>query len=372
MRFEFLRVKPDADRQALHHLDPVAGGVLRRDGRKSCPRACGKAFHHALITNRTAIKIGIKLDLLADPHLAQLDFLEVGVDVHFLHRHHGQQRHSRLHTLPQLHLSLGDDAINRRADHRALQIDGSLIAASASKGDFRIRLLVRPGNQHRIGLARAQGGRAIGLGLRSSGSRRRKIRLGTGKGIFGAGQLLAGNRTGRRERLAAREVDFRAGEISFSRSKLRGGPLLISLTRGNLRGQAAVVGNKALDAARCPSQIRLGLRQREPGVGLIDPDQHITLLHRLRISHQHLADRPANRRCHLSDFNGGIRIIGGYEVRSMKIPVAARPRRKQDDQPAQSEQLPLALGFAERRVLYGFRHDKILVSFSAQRRNALC
>ena len=38
-RVELLRIERDAHRQALHDLDPVAGGVLRRDERRR-PRRC--------------------------------------------------------------------------------------------------------------------------------------------------------------------------------------------------------------------------------------------------------------------------------------------------------------------------------------------
>ena len=43
MAGEFGRVEGDAHRQALHHLDPVAGGVLRRDQGEGRAGAAGEA-----------------------------------------------------------------------------------------------------------------------------------------------------------------------------------------------------------------------------------------------------------------------------------------------------------------------------------------
>ena len=57
-----------------------------------------------------------------------------------MHRHDGEQRRTGLHALAELDLALGDDAIERRADDRAFEIDGRLIAARAGEGDFRVGL----------------------------------------------------------------------------------------------------------------------------------------------------------------------------------------------------------------------------------------
>ena len=295
-----------------------------------------------MINHRTAVNVGVKLHLLADPDFLQLDFLEVGIDVHLLHRRHRQQWHPRLHPLPQLHLTLGDNAIHRCPDHRAFQIHRRLVAPGAGEGHFRIAFLVCTGNQHGIGLTRTQGRRAVSPGLRRRRPGCRQIRLCPGIGISGAGQFLAGNRTGGSECLAARQVDFCAGNIRLGSRPLCSRPLLVGITGSNLRRQTAVIGDKALDTPPGPPEIRLRLRQSKPGIRRVDPDQHIALFDCLRIRHQHLADRPADGRRDLSDFNGGVGVIGGHKVRRIQIPVGGSPGAQQQHQRPQPDQLLLA------------------------------
>src|SRR5262249_55294956 len=112
---ELVGLERDADRHALHHLDPVAGGVLRRDGGEGRAGAAGEARNHAAILDLLAVEVRIHLDLLADAHLVELAFLEIGVDVHLRKRHHGEQRATCLHLLADLHGAARHHAVDRRA-----------------------------------------------------------------------------------------------------------------------------------------------------------------------------------------------------------------------------------------------------------------
>src|SRR5258706_14552882 len=68
---QFLGLKRDAHRNALHHLDPVAGGVLRRDDRKGRAGAAAHAGNLAVIDDLAAIQVGGQRHLLADAYIAE-------------------------------------------------------------------------------------------------------------------------------------------------------------------------------------------------------------------------------------------------------------------------------------------------------------
>jgi hypothetical protein len=55
---QVLGVERDAHRHALHHLDPVAGGVLRRQQRKGGAGAGAQAGHAAAVLDLAAVDIG--------------------------------------------------------------------------------------------------------------------------------------------------------------------------------------------------------------------------------------------------------------------------------------------------------------------------
>src|SRR3546814_6952148 len=63
-------------RQPLHHLDPVAGRILRREQRKAVPGARAETLHMSL-EFKVGKSIDFELGMLAEAHIAQLLFLEV-------------------------------------------------------------------------------------------------------------------------------------------------------------------------------------------------------------------------------------------------------------------------------------------------------
>ena len=113
---QFLRIERDAHRHALDDLDPVAGGILRRQQREGAARARAQALDMAVIGDTAAIDIGGDGHRLADAHVLQLHFLEIGVDPDIGQRHHRHQRRARRDLLADLDGALGDHAIHRRDD----------------------------------------------------------------------------------------------------------------------------------------------------------------------------------------------------------------------------------------------------------------
>jgi hypothetical protein len=114
------RVERDAHRHPLHHLDPVAGGVLRRQQRERRAGADAEAGDRALVFDLLAVDVGGQLHRLADADLAQLHFLEVGVDPDLVQRDDGHQRRAGGDALAELHGALGDVAVHRRRQRGAL------------------------------------------------------------------------------------------------------------------------------------------------------------------------------------------------------------------------------------------------------------
>src|SRR5690606_11946464 len=104
---QLLRVQLDPHRHALHDLDPVARGVLRRQQRERAAGTQAERGDLALVADAAAVQVGLDLDRLADAHARQLGLLEVGLHPHLLQRHHGHQGGARLHALAQLHLAPG-------------------------------------------------------------------------------------------------------------------------------------------------------------------------------------------------------------------------------------------------------------------------
>src|SRR5262249_4352273 len=68
---EFGSVELDAHRHALHHLDPVAGGVLRRDRGECRAGAARQAGHGSVVRDLAAIEVGDHLRRLANTHAVQ-------------------------------------------------------------------------------------------------------------------------------------------------------------------------------------------------------------------------------------------------------------------------------------------------------------
>ena len=177
----------------------------------------------------------MQFDGLADANILELHFFEVGVDVHVLHRHYGQQRHARLHALTKLNLALGNDAIDGGDDDGALKVHGRLVATSACQRNFRVGVLGGIGDEYGIGFTRTEGRAAVCLGLRSGGARSNQVGFGGGKTVLRTGQFISRYGARCQQCLSAGEVDFCPLKICFGRAELSGRSLLVGITRSDLR-----------------------------------------------------------------------------------------------------------------------------------------
>jgi hypothetical protein len=74
----------DPDRQPLDHLDEIAGGVLGRQQCKALSGSHGETGDPASEDVRTAVHVDAQIDGLSDAQVAQLRFLEVGVNPDFV------------------------------------------------------------------------------------------------------------------------------------------------------------------------------------------------------------------------------------------------------------------------------------------------
>ncbi len=102
-------------------LDPVAGGVLRRQHRelRSGP---GTDRRDATLEHEAGVGVEADFGRLADAHVVEVGFLEVGFDVGALVGDQGQHRQAGDRLLADLQpVGLGDAAGDRRADVGAAQ-----------------------------------------------------------------------------------------------------------------------------------------------------------------------------------------------------------------------------------------------------------
>src|SRR5450631_3036851 len=147
MRAQLLRIKRDSDRQALYHLDPVAGGILRRDERKSRAGAATDAHDFAVIFDGATVEVGGQYRRFADMDVAQLRLFIVGAHVQRCNRHDGHQRLAGLHLLADLHGILDDDPVDRGCDARARHIELGLRKLGTRRLDLGIGVRARALNE---------------------------------------------------------------------------------------------------------------------------------------------------------------------------------------------------------------------------------
>src|SRR5258705_2252472 len=110
MLAELAAFERDAHRPALHDLDPVAAGVLRREERESATGAGAEADHLAVILELVAVEVRGERHGLAHAHLLELAFLEVRIDPYIVQRDDGHERRAGSDALADLHRALGDKA----------------------------------------------------------------------------------------------------------------------------------------------------------------------------------------------------------------------------------------------------------------------
>ena len=119
VRLQLGGIQLDAHGQALHHLDPVARGVLGGDQGEGRAGAAREAGHPAVELHALAVEVARSAPPAGRDAPSQLHLLEVGVHVDAAHGHDRHQLRADLDALADLHLAPGDHAVEGRAQHGA-------------------------------------------------------------------------------------------------------------------------------------------------------------------------------------------------------------------------------------------------------------
>ena len=136
MRGEFVGIERNAHRHTLDNLDPVTGGVLRWQERKSATGADAEALDLAVVGHVGTVEVGMQRHRLPDTHVAELRFLEIGIDPQLIERHHRHQRQAGLDALTDLYAALRDIAGNRRQQAAARVVEISATQSGSHRFDI--------------------------------------------------------------------------------------------------------------------------------------------------------------------------------------------------------------------------------------------
>ena len=119
--------KEDLYGNALHNLDIVAGGILRRKEAVARPAGAGDAVDVPVVLS--AVRIYEDLYVLAGAHIGHLRLFEVGgyPNVLAVQRDNGHELLARRHILAGLDGPLSDDAVDRRHNRSVLEVELSLL-----------------------------------------------------------------------------------------------------------------------------------------------------------------------------------------------------------------------------------------------------
>ena len=115
---ELTRFDLQAHRHALHYLDPVTGGIFRRQQRELGAGARTQARHPG---PEAPARIGVDTDLgrLTGTHVGQIVFLEISFHPYVARGHQAEHRRRGIDVIPDLQLlDARHHAVIRRADHR--------------------------------------------------------------------------------------------------------------------------------------------------------------------------------------------------------------------------------------------------------------
>src|SRR5262245_17600064 len=115
-------IEADANGNALHDLDVVAGGVVGRQQAESRARRRGEAFDFS-VERLAAVRVGANGHTLAGTNVLDLRLLEIGRDPHPLEWDQRHQRLTRLNQLTDFDALLADRSLDRSLDGRVLEIE---------------------------------------------------------------------------------------------------------------------------------------------------------------------------------------------------------------------------------------------------------
>ena len=116
---------------------PVA---LSGGSSENCAPEAGEIDLTDALDDPPAIGVHRDVDLLTGMDLAELRFLEIGVDIDAVHRHQREQPHARLRVLPEFDRAVADDAVERRADLGEREVALGLLLGIDQFGAGALRL----------------------------------------------------------------------------------------------------------------------------------------------------------------------------------------------------------------------------------------
>src|SRR5579864_4248961 len=119
------RIEHDLDRNALHNLDIVSGGVLWRQEAEARAAGSGNAVDFSVVLS--AIRIDFNGDLLSRPHVAELRLLKVPRNPNVVKIDDLHQFLTRSDVLADFDGAVADETIHGRDDLGVLQVQFSLI-----------------------------------------------------------------------------------------------------------------------------------------------------------------------------------------------------------------------------------------------------
>ncbi len=277
-----------------------------------------------------AIGVGSHCGLLADAHVAQLGFLQIGVDPHIVQRHYPHQRLAGRHALAELHRAPRHHAADRRRNGGAFIRQIGLAQLGRGQLDRGV-----------VGDDRARGQRFAGgeLLLRGfhPGLRGGQRGLGGLQGNLCLPQFLSAHRAGTRQLLAAAQRILRLGYIGLRDAD-------IGLPHGNLGSQGAVVGKAHPHLTHRLRQQGLGLLQRHMGVGAIELHQRLAGLDQLGIVGVDGGHRAAHLRRDLHQIALHIGVIGVGVAQGFPIVIAAIDGADDDEKADGQQHQPPPLG----------------------------
>ncbi len=108
MFFQVFFIQLNTDRQTLHDLDPVAGGILGWQQRERATGTDPQAFYFAVILDFIAVQIGNNGCRLTNTHGFQLGFFKVGIHPYLIQRHNCHQGSTWCDALTDLHIPAGN------------------------------------------------------------------------------------------------------------------------------------------------------------------------------------------------------------------------------------------------------------------------
>lgn len=325
----------NAHGHALDDLDPVAGGVLGRQEGEGAARPGGEAGHAAMIGDVAAVHVHADHGGLADAHLVELDFLEIGVDPQAVQGDHGHERGAGRYDFASLHAAFGDLPGGGAQDGGALEREPAV--AHVGGGLAHGGLLGEPGIQQ-------HGGKRVAF-LFGGGERHGGI-LAVVAGVL---QFFRANGFGLAQRLAPGQVvGFLAqihpahpdGGLGFPELRLKAA---VVAHGGSQRHEGALIGKAGVHGIKA--------HERLPG------GDHVVVVH------IHGDDLAAHLRHDAQHIAGDIGVVRAFLKTQKQIPPRARAYpREQEQQKQEADDRALAGAFAPLRSLVVVRgHGKIFV-----------